>query len=358
MTEKIDIKSLNFDELKAFLLDIGGQAFRAKQIYQWLHQKGVASFDEMTNLSKEFREKLNNLCTIMYLRLVRHLVSEVDGTEKFLFQLEDGNVIESVLMKYHHGNSVCISTQAGCRMGCRFCASALNGLERNLMPSEMLEEIYRIRQISGERVSNIVLMGCGEPLDNYENVLKFIDLITDEKGQNISSRNITLSTCGLVPQIYRLADEEKQLTLAVSLHASEDETRKQLMPVANKYSIKEILEACRYYFDKTGRRISFEYSLAAGVNDNLTEAEELSRLLKGMNCHVNLIPVNPVKERDFKRSDRRAVEQFRDTLIKKGIQTTIRREMGSDINGACGQLRRSYKETANRNMIDTKEGEI
>ena len=332
---------------------MGGQAFRAEQIYKWLHQKGVASFEEMTNLSREFREKLNNSCTIMYLKLVRHLISEVDGTEKFLFQLEDGNVIESVLMKYHHGNSVCISTQAGCRMGCRFCASALNGLERNLAPSEMLEEIYRIRQISGERISNIVLMGCGEPLDNYENVLKFIDLITDEKGQNISSRNITLSTCGLVPQIYRLAEEGKQLTLAVSLHASEDETRKRLMPVANKYSIKEILEACRYYFDKTGRRISFEYSLAAEVNDNLTEAWKLSKLLKGMNCHVNLIPVNPVKERNFRRSDRRAVEQFRDALIKKGIQTTIRREMGSDINGACGQLRRSYTD-----LINTKEGEI
>lgn len=237
-------------------------------------------------------------------------------------------------------------------MGCRFCASTLDGLERNLKPSEMLDEIYEIQRISGEKVSNIVLMGSGEPLDNYENVRKFIDLVTDENGQNISNRNITLSTCGLVSKIYSLADEKKQLTLAISLHASNDRTRRELMPIANKYSIEEILEACRYYFAKTGRRISFEYSLVAGVNDNLQEAEELAGLLKGMNCHVNLIPVNPIRERTFQRSDRQAVEQFQNYLIRKGINATIRREMGSDINGACGQLRKSYKEST-----DTKEGE-
>lgn len=352
MTEKIDIKSLDFDELKALISDMGGQAFRTEQIYKWLHQKGVTSFDEMTNLSKNFREKLNNACTITCLKPVEILTSKTDGTKKFLFWLEDGNVIESVLMKYHYGNSVCISTQAGCRMGCRFCASAINGLERNLTPSEMLEEIYRIRQLSGEKVSHIVLMGSGEPLDNYENVLKFIDLVTDEKGQNISSRNITLSTCGLVPEIYRLADEKRQITLALSLHAPDDETRKKLMPVANKYSIKEILKACRYYFERTGRRISFEYSLVADVNDNLTEAKRLSELLKGMNCHVNLIPVNPVEERSFRRSKQKAVIQFRDFLADRGIQATVRREIGSDIHGACGQLRRHYQE-----MTDTKEGE-
>ncbi len=281
------------------------------------------------------------------------LTSKTDGTKKFLFQLEDGNVIESVLMKYHYGNSVCISTQAGCRMGCRFCASAINGLERNLTPSEMLEEVYRIQQLSEERVSHIVLMGSGEPLDNYENVLKFIDLITDEKGQNISSRNITLSTCGLVPEIYRLADEQRQITLALSLHASDDKTRKKLMPVANRYSINELLKACRYYFERTGRRISFEYSLVADINDNVSEAKKLSELLKGMNCHVNLIPVNPVEERSFQRSKQKAVQQFRDFLAGRGIQATIRREMGSDIHGACGQLRKSYQE-----MTSTKEGEI
>ena len=358
MTEKIDIKSLNFDELKALISDMGGQTFRTEQIYKWLHQKAVASFDEMTNLSKDFREKLNNKYTITCLKPVKILTSKTDGTKKFLFQLEDGNVIESVLMKYHYGNSVCISTQAGCRMGCRFCASAINGLERNLTPSEMLEEVYRIQQLSEERVSHIVLMGSGEPLDNYENVLKFIDLITDEKGQNISSRNITLSTCGLVPEIYRLADEQRQITLALSLHAPDDETRKKLMPVANRYSINELLKACRYYFERTGRRISFEYSLVADINDNVSEAKKLSELLKGMNCHVNLIPVNPVEERSFQRSKQKAVQQFRGFLAGRGIQATIRREMGSDIHGACGQLRKSYQETANRNMMDTKEGEI
>ncbi len=358
MAEKIDIKSLNFDELKALISDMGGRAFRTEQIYKWLHQKAVTSFDEMTNLSKDFREKLNNKCTITCLNPVKILTSKIDGTKKFLFQLKDGNVIESVLMKYHYGNSVCISTQAGCRMGCRFCASTINGLERNLMPSEMLEEVYRIWQLSGEKISHIVLMGSGEPLDNYDNVLRFIDLITDEKGQNIGNRNITLSTCGLVPEMYRLADEQRQITLALSLHAPEDETRKKLMPIANKYSINELLKACRYYFEKTGRRISFEYSLVADINDNLAEAKKLSELLKGMNCHVNLIPVNPVEERSFQRSNQKAVQQFRDFLISRGIQATVRREMGSDIHGACGQLRKSYQETANRNMMDTKEGEI
>ena len=352
MTEKIDIKSLSYTELETFITELGGQKFRTGQVFGWLHQKHVTSFDEMSNLSKDFREKLEQTCSIVNLKPVKILTSQIDDTQKYLFELADGNIIESVLMKYHHGNSVCISTQVGCRMGCRFCASTLDGLERNLSPSEMLDEIYRIEQSSGEKVSNIVLMGSGEPLDNYDNVLKFIGLITDERGTNISNRNITLSTCGLVPQIYRLAEGKLGLTLAISLHASDDETRRTLMPIANKYTISEILEACRHYFDRTGRRISFEYSLVAGVNDTAAEAKKLAALLNGMNCHVNLIPVNPIKERTFKRSDREAVERFRDFLTGKGINATIRREMGSDINGACGQLRKSYTES-----IVTKEGD-
>ena len=352
MTEKIDIKSLSYTELETFITELGGQKFRTGQVFGWLHQKHVTSFDEMSNLSKDFREKLEQTCSIVNLKPVKILTSQIDDTQKYLFELADGNIIESVLMKYHHGNSVCISTQVGCRLGCRFCASTLDGLERNLSPSEMLDEIYRIEQSSGEKVSNIVLMGSGEPLDNYDNVLKFIGLITDERGTNISNRNITLSTCGLVPQIYRLAEEKLGLTLAISLHASDDETRRTLMPIANKYTISEILEACRHYFDRTGRRISFEYSLVAGVNDTAVEAKKLAALLNGMNCHVNLIPVNPIKERTFKRSDREAVERFRDFLTGKGINATVRREMGSDINGACGQLRKSYTES-----IVTKEGD-
>ena len=255
-------------------------------------------------------------------------------------------------MRYHHGNSVCISTQVGCRMGCKFCASTLDGLERNLMPSEMLDEIYSIQRDIGERVSNIVLMGSGEPLDNYDNVMKFLKLISDDYGLNISQRNITLSTCGLVPKIYELADSQVQITLAISLHASEDETRKELMPVAKAYKIDEILKACNYYFDKTGRRLTFEYSLVSGINDTVEGAVRLGELLKGINCHVNLIPVNPIKERDFKQSEKQAIEKFKNKLEKYGINVTIRREMGRDINGACGQLRKSYNETKK-----TKEGE-
>lgn len=352
MTNKKDIKSYNFEELNDFVMNLGGKSFRTKQIYGWLHQKIADSFDEMTDLSKDFREKLNNVSEVTPLTPVQILESKVDGTQKFLFKLKDGNVIESVLMKYHHGNSVCISTQVGCRMGCKFCASTLDGLERNLEPSEMLDEVYRIQKISGEKISNIVLMGSGEPLDNYDHVMKFLEIVTDEKGLNISNRNITLSTCGLVPEIKKMADRQMQLTLAISLHASDDETRKSLMPIANKYTISEIMQACRYYFDKTGRRISFEYSLVAGVNDNHAEAARLAQLLKGMNCHVNLIPVNPIKERDFKRTDRASVEKFQNTLNTRGINATIRREMGSDINGACGQLRKSYSDNQN-----TKEGE-
>lgn len=323
---------------------MGEKAFRAKQIYQWMHEKQAESFEEMTNLSKSLREKLKENCTYTCLEPVEILTSALDGTQKYLFRLADGNVVESVLMKYKHGNSVCISTQVGCRMGCRFCASTIGGLTRHLEVSEMLDEVYRIQRISGERVSNLVLMGTGEPLDNYEHVVKFIHMLSDEHGLNISQRNITLSTCGIVPKIRELAKEGLQITLALSLHASSQEKRKELMPIAYKYEIGDVLEACRYYFEQTGRRLTFEYSLVGGVNDTDGDAAELARMLRGMNCHVNLIPVNPIKEREFVQSEKKVIADFKNKLEKCGINVTIRREMGRDIDGACGQLRKSYME--------------
>ena len=340
--EKIDIKSLSMEELNETIQNMGEKPFRAKQIYEWLHQKAVMDFDEMTNLSKKLRDRLKEECYIADMKLFDRLVSKDGSTSKFLFGLRDGSVIESVLMKYHHGNSVCISSQVGCRMGCRFCASTLGGLERNLTVSEMLGQIYAIQNISGERVSNVVIMGTGEPMDNYDNFVKFVRMLTDEQGYHISQRNITVSTCGIVERIRQLADEKFAITLAISLHAPNDEARKELMPVANKYSIAEILEACDYYFEKTGRRISFEYSLVQGVNDSEECARELGKLLGKRNCHVNLIPVNPIKERDYKNSKNEFVQNFKMTLEKLGINATIRREMGRDIDAACGQLRRSY----------------
>lgn len=253
-------------------------------------------------------------------------------------------MVESVWMKYKHGNSVCISSQVGCRMGCAFCASTLDGLERNLTPSEMLDQIYAITRLTGERVSNVVVMGTGEPMDNYDNLVRFIHLLTNEEGLHISQRNITVSTCGIVPEIRKLAEEGLQITLALSLHATTDEKRKKLMPVANRYTVSELMEACAYYFEKTGRRITFEYSLAGGVNDSIQDAEELTALVKPLNCHVNLIPVNPIKERDFTESKGAAIQSFKNKLEKNRINVTIRREMGRDIDGACGQLRRRHIE--------------
>ena len=296
----------------------------------------------MTNLPNSLKEKLQQQTALTSITVVEEKVSKIDGTRKYLFALSDGNVIESVLMKYKHGNSVCISSQVGCRMGCRFCASTLDGLERNLSPSEMLDQVYRIQKLTGERVSNVVVMGSGEPLDNYDHLVQFIRLLTDENGLNISQRNITVSTCGIVPGILRLAEEDLQITLALSLHAPNDEVRKTLMPVANRYPLKDVLDACQTYFEKTGRRLTFEYSLVSGVNDNLKEASALSALLKGQHGHVNLIPVNPIKERNYVQSDRKAIEAFKNLLEKNGINVTIRREMGRDINGACGQLRKSF----------------
>lgn len=342
MDNKTDIKSLYLPELEEWMRQRGEKAFRAKQIFQWMHEKLVTDFDEMTNLPASLREKLKETCTLTGLTPVDVKVSAIDGTRKYLFGLADGNVIESVWMKYHHGNSVCISSQVGCRMGCRFCASTLDGLERNLTPSEMLDQIYRIQTLTGERVSNVVVMGSGEPMDNYDNLIRFVRLLSGEKGLNISQRNITVSTCGIVPGILKLSEEDLQITLALSLHAPSDEVRKTLMPIANRYALKDVLSACRTYFEKTGRRLTFEYSLVRGVNDNLEEARALTALIKDLHGHVNLIPVNPIKERDYVQSGRKAIEDFKNYLEKNGINVTIRREMGRDINGACGQLRKSY----------------
>lgn len=340
--EKIDIKSLNFDELKEEIISIGDKAFRAKQIYDWLHVKLVDDIDEMTNLSKDLREKLKENYELISLKVVDERISSDDGTRKYLFMLRDGRVIESVLMKYKHGNSVCISSQVGCRMGCNFCASTIGGLERNLTPSEMLDQIYKIQKISKERVSNVVVMGTGEPLDNYDNLLQFIKILTDENGLNISQRNITVSTCGLVPKIKELAEVDLAITLAISLHAPNDIVRKELMPIANRYDIKTLMEACHYYYEKTGRRLTFEYSLVEGVNDSEENATELAKLVKGLNCHINLIPVNPIKERNYRHSEAKFIQNFKNILEKYKINVTIRREMGADIDAACGQLRKSY----------------
>lgn len=340
--EKTDIRSMTYEELEEALLALGEKKFRAGQIYDWLHLKQAAGFEEMTNLSKELKQKCGERFKIYEVTPIQVQESQIDGTKKYLFGLYDHNMIESVLMRYEHGNSVCISSQAGCRMGCRFCASTIDGLMRSLTPSEMLGQIYQIMRETGERISNVVVMGSGEPLDNYDNLLRFLHLLTDEKGLHISQRNITVSTCGLVPQIRRLAQEKLQITLAISLHAATDEKRKSLMPIANRYSLSELMEACRYYFTCTGRRLTFEYSLVGGVNDTDADAAALTKLVKGLNCHINLIPVNPIKERDYIQSERAVIEAFKNKLEKNHINVTIRREMGRDIDGACGQLRRRY----------------
>lgn len=338
----MDIKSMTLAELTEELAGQGEKSFRAKQMYEWMHVKLARSFAEMTNLSKAFREKCEERYQYTALEALQVQESKIDGTKKFLFQLADGNVVESVWMRYKHGNSVCISSQVGCRMGCRFCASTLDGLERSLAPSEMLDQVYAITRLTGERVSNVVVMGIGEPMDNYDNLLKFIRMLTDENGLNISQRNITVSTCGLVPRMRQLAEEKLQITLALSLHATTDEKRRKLMPIANKYSIQELMDACRYYFDCTGRRITFEYSLVGGVNDTDEDAQELIALAAPLCCHVNLIPVNPIKERDFVQSETARIQAFKNKLERNKINVTVRREMGRDIDGACGQLRRKY----------------
>lgn len=337
-SEKKDIKSLTYEQLVSYVESMGEKAFRGKQLYQWIHERLVTSFEEMTNLSKEFRKQLEDNCTIGSAKIAGRQISG-DGTNKFLMELSDGNHVESVLMKYRHGNSVCISTQVGCRMGCRFCASTVGGLIRSLKTSEMLDQIYEIQRVTGERVSNVILMGIGEPLDNYDNVVRFIRMLSDEHGLNISQRNITLSTCGLVDNIRKLKEENLTITLAISLHAPNDALRREMMPIANKYSIAEIMDVCREYIEKTKRRITFEYSMVEGKNDSQKEAGELTHLLRGMNCHVNLIPLNPVEGRMGQRSMRSHIEEFKETLEKNHINVTVRREMGRDIDAACGQLR-------------------
>ncbi len=336
---KKDLKNLNFEELKYELSQLGEKPFRAAQIFQWMHKSLATSIDEMTNISLKLREKLKEEYSYTILEQEEKQVSKLDDTSKYLFRLPDGNSVESVRMVYKHGVSVCISSQVGCRMGCKFCASTLGGLVRGLSAAEMLEQIYSIERDTG-RVDNIVIMGIGEPMDNYDEVVKFIRMITDERGLNISGRNITVSSCGLVPEIKRFAGEKLQVTLAISLHATTDEKRKVIMPVANKYSIEELMEAVDVFFEETGRRVSFEYALIAGVNDSEEDAKALVSLAFSHKCHVNLIPVNPVTERGLSAPDRTHVLNFQNMLEKKGINATIRREMGRDIDGACGQLRR------------------
>lgn len=341
--EKVDIKSMPLPKLEAYCAQIGLPKFRAGQIFQWLHEKQVDSFDEMTNLSADLRKTLSENCFISGIGIRRKLVSQLDGTTKYLFEFADGETVESVLMQYKHGYSLCISTQVGCRMGCKFCASTLLGLARSLTPAEMLNEVYMAGKDSGHKISSIVLMGIGEPLDNFDNVMDFLDILSSPKGLNLSLRHVSLSTCGLVEGIYKLMEKKLQLTLSISLHAPNDEIRNQTMPVNRKHPMDELLAACREYFRVTGRRISFEYALIEGVNDTPACALELASRLKGMSAHVNLIPVNPVKERDYKKSSKERIRRFQEILEKHHINATVRRELGSDINAACGQLRRDDK---------------
>ncbi len=335
---KTDLLSMFPEELADFCIQLGQPKYRGKQIFEGLY-KGKRDFSEFSTLPKDFREKLSENAFIPTAKIKRKLVSAIDGTVKYLYELHDGETVESVFMRYHHGNTMCISTQVGCRMGCAFCASTKAGLVRSLMPSEMLLQILEAERDLGERVSNIVLMGMGEPLDNYDNVIKFLKLVNNESGLNIGLRHISLSTCGLVDKMDRLAEEGLPITLSVSLHAPNDEKRKQTMPIANKYSVKELINACRRYIDKTGRRISFEYALISGVNDSKEDAHELGKLLSGMLCHLNLIPVNPIKEKNFQRSEKNAIKLFTETIELYKINVTVRRKLGSDINASCGQLR-------------------
>ncbi|MBP3506427.1 MAG: 23S rRNA (adenine(2503)-C(2))-methyltransferase RlmN [Lachnospiraceae bacterium] len=337
----MDVRSMTYEELENYIIEHGYPKYRAGQIYQWIHQKLVRSPEEMKNLPKEIREFLKEQW--MGVEEEARFTSQLDGTNKFLFRLQDDNLIESVWMPYKHGNSVCISSQVGCRMGCKFCASTIDGVVRNLTPSEMLDQVYAMQMLMGERISNIVVMGSGEPLDNYQNLIRFLKLISDEKGLHISQRNITVSSCGLVPEIQRLAEEGLQITFALSLHATTDEERQELMPIARKYHLTEVLEACQYYFKQTGRRVTYEYSLVQGVNDTTAHAKRLAELLKKQApCHVNLIPVNPIKERNFQRATDKTIQNFKYVLENNQINVTIRRGMGSDIDAACGQLRRNY----------------
>lgn len=334
-----DLKDFEFEELQEYLKTLGEPKFRAAQIFEWLH-KGAESYDEMTNISKATRAKLSENTYVSTLKIQEKYVSKTDGTIKYLFELPDGNCIESVVMRYHHGLTICISSQVGCRMGCRFCASTIGGLVRNLTAGEMLNQIIFAQKDIGERISNVVMMGIGEPLDNYDNVIKFLHNVNWEGGLNIGYRHITLSSCGLAPMIKRLAGEKLPITLTISLHAPNDAIRDTIMPVNKRYNIGELTEACREYADVSGRRLSFEYSLIHGVNDSLKNAAELAELVRPMHAHVNLIPVNKVEERSYRKGTELEINAFREMLEKLGINATVRRELGSDISASCGQLRK------------------
>lgn len=336
---KKNIKDYNLDELKEEFIKLGEKPYRAEQVFKWIHEINVKSFSEMTNISLELREKLEKEFTLCIYNIIRKQESK-DGTKKYLFDVLDGNAIETVLMEYKHGKSICVSSQIGCKMGCKFCASTGIEFVRSLTPGEIIEQVLAVQRDENIKVSNLVFMGIGEPLDNYDNVMKAIKILNNPKGINMGARHISISTSGLVPKIYDLADENIQCTLSISLHATTDEKRSALMPVNNAYNIEELIKACKYYIEKTNKRISFEYALAKDNNDNLEDAKQLVKLLKGMLCHVNLIPINKIENGKFTKSTNENILRFRDYLNDKGIVATVRRELGSDIDAACGQLRR------------------
>ncbi len=341
---RVNISNLTLEELEKYIEDLSEKKFHAKQIFKWIHKIGVVSFQDMTDISKSLREKLEENSYINNLEIIECQTSKKDGTMKFLIKLQDGNAIESVLMEYHHGYTICVSSQVGCKMGCKFCASTKEGYVRNLDASEIEGQLQTVQRYTGKKISNVVYMGIGEPLDNYDNVIKSIKIINHAQGLNIGARHISLSTCGVVPNIYRLAKENIQATLSISLHATSNEKRRKIMPIANRYSIEELLQACNEYIKITGRRISFEYALILGENDSYEDAMALVKLLRGMIAHVNLIPVNEIKDSNYKKSKEESVERFMNTLNSCGIVTTVRRELGSDIDAACGQLRKKYLE--------------
>lgn len=339
---KIDVLSMNEKELEQMIQTLGEAKYRGKQIFAWLHKNQVTDFSQMSNLSIQLRQKLAENCSISDVKPVKRFVSELDGTIKYLFEVANDDIIESVWMKYKHGNTVCVSTQLGCRMGCQFCASTLQGRKRNLTAGEMLSQVYAMTREEADRVSGVVLMGSGEPLDNYENVMKFIQLLHDPNGMNLGYRHITLSTCGLIGEIKRLREEGLPITLAVSLHASNDKIRNQLMPISKANPMPELLYACKSYGDITKRRVTFEYAMIDGINDSVDCAHELADQLSNMLCHVNIIPMNRIKEKDFRASSQETVEAFAAVLQRRGLETTVRRRLGTDIDGACGQLRHRY----------------
>ena len=334
-----NIKDFNLDELKEAFIKLGEKPFRAEQVFKWIYEQNVTSFDKMTNLSKDLREKLKENFSLCIYKIERKQKSK-DGTIKYLFDILDGNMIETVLMSYHHGYSLCVSSQVGCKMGCKFCASTGIKFIRSLSSGEIVEQLLAVERDENIKISNVVFMGIGEPLDNYDNVINAIGILNNQKGINIGARHISISTSGLVPKIYKLADEKLQCTLSISLHATTDEIRSSMMPVNNSYNIEELIKACKYYLEKTNRRISFEYALAKENNDNLEDAKRLVKLLRGMNCHVNLIPINKIENGNYTKSSNENILKFRDYLNDNGIVATVRRELGSDIEAACGQLRR------------------